>query len=306
MPSKWKACSINAFSMKKIPIYIFGLMLLFACQQKVQTAAESTDTPPPTMKNENIFAWCIVPFDSVNRSPQERIDMLQRLNISSYAYDWRTEHMDEMQEEWKLAKTAGIDIKAVWMWIDQQNDSPEKLSDANEFLLAAAKESGLDTELWVGFHQNYFAQMEEEEAIAKGMAMVSYLETRARESGLRLALYNHGDWFGEPENQLKIIQRIPEKEIGIIYNFHHGHEQIDRIESIAQLTAPYLWAVNLNGMIKEGPKILPIGQGEKEWEMMAAFEQAGYQGPWGILGHVMEADVELILKENLAGLASRP
>ncbi len=41
---------------------------------------------------ENIYAWCIVPFDSLERSASERIQMLKDLGITKYAYDWRKKH----------------------------------------------------------------------------------------------------------------------------------------------------------------------------------------------------------------------
>jgi hypothetical protein len=65
---------------------------------------------------------------------------------------------------------------------------------------------------------------------------------------------------------------------------------------------PYLWAVNLNGMKEEGPKILPIGKGNLEGEMIRLLEEKGYRGPYGVLGHVEEADVKVILERNLEGL----
>ena len=65
---------------------------------------------------------------------------------------------------------------------------------------------------------------------------------------------------------------------------------------------PYLWAVNLNGMKPEGPKILPIGEGTKEKEMIEILKKNGYNGPWGILGHRTEADVKNVLERNIEGL----
>ncbi len=45
---------------------------------------------------DNYFAWCIVPFDNQNRTPEQRIEMLKNLGFKSYAYDWRAEHLPEM------------------------------------------------------------------------------------------------------------------------------------------------------------------------------------------------------------------
>jgi hypothetical protein len=60
---------------------------------------------------------------------------------------------------------------------------------------------------------------------------------------------------------------------------------------------PYLKAVNLNGMRRDGLKILPLNEGNEEQAMIRTLLEKGYTGPLGILGHVEEADV----KEVLAG-----
>ena len=46
--------------------------------------------------------------------------------------------------------------------------------------------------------------------------------------GCMVALYNHGGWFGEPENQIAIIQLLSLPNVGIVYNLHHGHGHLDR------------------------------------------------------------------------------
>jgi len=42
---------------------------------------------------ENLVAWCIVPFDSKRRGPEDRAAMLERLGFKHFAYDWRAEHI---------------------------------------------------------------------------------------------------------------------------------------------------------------------------------------------------------------------
>ena len=115
-------------------------------------------------------------------------------------------------------------------------------------------------------------------------------------------MYNHGGWFGESENQLEIIKRLPKHDIGIIYNFHHAHKQLDEYQSIIKQIHPFLWCVTLNGMKKGGPKIMTIGKGNLEKEMIHLLVKLGYKGPFGVLGHVKNEDVALTLKKNLKGL----
>ena len=63
-----------------------------------------------------------MPYDNQHRSPMERIEMLKRLGLKKYAYDWRQENSSEMKKEWKLAKANNIEISAIWMWIDDEWD----------------------------------------------------------------------------------------------------------------------------------------------------------------------------------------
>ncbi len=272
---------------------ITGLLLLFAA------CASETG---PYFKADNTFAWCIVPFDSEERTPAERLDMLSDLGITSYAYDWREKHLDEMASEIELAREKEIEILSVWLWIDANNDSVGHLSASNERVLKILEETGLKTTIWMSFNENYFANLAAVEALDKGIEMVRYISTRAQKVGGKVGLYNHGAWFGEPENQVAILKALPEFSIGLIYNFHHAHEQLVAYPDLVKLMKPYLWAVNLNGMKAEGPKILPIGKGDKEQEMIQLLKDEGFDGPWGVLGHVETADVRLILEENLAGL----
>ena len=67
---------------------------------------------------------------------------------------------------------------------------------------------------------------------------------------------------------------------------------------------PYLSAVNLNGMQKEGYKILPIGEGNDEIQMIKLLIDEGFSGLWGILGHVENEDVKKVLDKNIEGLNS--
>jgi sugar phosphate isomerase/epimerase len=132
--------------------------------------------------------------------------------------------------------------------------------------------------------------------------MVSYLSDKAKKVGCKIALYNHGGWFGKPENQLRIIKALPEGDLGIIFNFHHAHDDLDYYTKNIKKLQPYLWAVSLNGMKAEGPKIVTIGEGNLEKDMIQQLINLNYKGPFNVLGHVKGGDPEVILEENFKGL----
>lgn len=154
----------------------------------------------------------------------------------------------------------------------------------------------------MSFPEDYFTEMGDDERLDKASEMISFLSDGVERLGCKIGLYNHGGWFGNPDNLVKIIEMLPGREIGIIFNFHHAHDLLGNFEEIVKNMMPHLWAVNLNGMNPGGPKILPIGSGEKEFEMIAVLKKNGFTGSFGILGHIEDADVEKVLQGNLEGL----
>ena len=141
--------------------------------------------------------------------------------------------------------------------------------------------------------------MEQEEARIRPIAEA------AAKAGCRVGLYNHGGWFGEPENQLAIIERLGRDgvaNVGLVYNLHHGHAHLDRFPALLEKMKPHLLALNLNGMTRGGEKILPLGKGELDLALLQTIRDSGWRGLIGILNHTDE-DAETRLREYLDGLA---
>lgn len=270
---------------------LLALSSLTAC-----TREEPTDLFAPG----NLLAWCIVPFDAAERDAEARAQMLQELGFPGYAYDWRTEHIPAFAEEIRTMRRHGIRIDAVWLWIDDSGG--ELLDENNRAILRTIQEEKLQTTLWIGFHPRVIDELPEAERLPRAVKVVRELRDEAKKAGCTIALYNHLGWTGEPANQVRIIEAVGAKDIGIVYNFHHAHEQIDDFASNLQLMLPYLQTVNLNGMRPEGPKILPLGEGAHELEMMRILKDSGYGGRIGIIGHTEGRDIQPVLQENLDGL----
>ena len=74
-------------------------------------------------------------------------------------------------------------------------------------------------------------------------------------------------------------------------------------EAVLDRMLPYLLCLNLNGM-NEGaaPKILAVGKGKHEANMIQTVIESGYSGPIGILDHQNHRDTKEVLLENLEGL----
>ena len=286
---------MNRFTLRIIALVIGGFLTTGSLIAQKKASQSLFD-------QSNLLAWCIVPFDSKNRTPEQRIEMLRRLGFTQYAYDWRHQHLDSFASEIEIARRNRVNMAAVWLWIDKGADKPGQLSEDNERMLGILKDSGLKAQLWVGFSHNYFDSVDEAGKVAAGIEMIKYIRERTGEFVTKVGLYNHGDWFGNPLNQVKVAQALQDANVGIVYNFHHAHSQIDELSALITAMKPYLLSVNINGMTRSGPQILPVGSGNEEKDMLKVLVKSGYHGPIGILGHIETEDVEVVLKRNLEGL----
>jgi hypothetical protein len=272
--------------------------LLVACCAAVAFAppARADDS---LFARDNLVAWCIVPFDAQKRGPEQRAAMLERLGIRQLAYDWRAEHVPTFPAELAALKRHGIKLTAFWF--------PTTLDNDARTILALLQRSGIRTQLWVmGGGGATYSAAEQCARVAAEAARIRPIAEAAAKIGCSVELYNHGGWFGEPENQIAVIKELKLPNVGIVYNLHHGHEHLSRFPELLKQMLPYLHALNLNGMMKNGALvggqiILPLGQGDYDLELLRLIRGSGYRGPIGILNHTGE-DAEARLRDNLDGL----
>lgn len=259
------------------------------------SGAENADL----FRRDNLVAWCIVPFDARRRGPEERAEMLRRLGFTHFAYDWREEHIASFDEEMETLQHFGIELDAFWF--------PGALNREARIILDALRRQKVTTQLWVTMDFGGPAGNAEEQAkkLQQAVDAVRPIAEEAAKIGCSVGLYNHGGWFGEPENQIAILERLKMPNIGIVYNLHHGHAHLDRFAEMLPKMLPHLYALNLNGMTRggeaKGEQILPLGQGELDLQLLRTIVESGYRGRIGILGHTQD-DAEERLRDNLDGL----
>jgi hypothetical protein len=257
---------------------------------------------PDVFRPENIDAWCIVPFDAKKRGPEERAQMLKRLGITGLAYDYRAEHVPTFDAEVEAMRKQGITVTAWWF--------PGALNDEAKLILEVIARHKITPQLWVTGGGEAPKDAAGQAALVEAeAARIRPIAEAAAPLGCRVGLYNHGGWFGEPENQVAIIERLAKdgvRNVGIVYNFHHGHAHLERFPEMWKRMMPQVIAVNLNGMEaggdERGRKILPLGAGDRELAMMRAIRDSGWQGRVGIIDHLPETDSEETLGKNLQGL----
>jgi cytochrome c551/c552 len=245
---------------------------------------------PANLKADRLAAWCIVPFDAKKRGPAARAQMLARLGIKRCAYDWRGEHVKEFEEEILQYKKHGIEFFAFWAG----HEEAYKLFQKHDIHPQVWRTLGSPTE------------GSPEEMVSAAADSMSGVASRLDEIGCELGLYNHGGWGGEPKNLVAVCEELHErghKNVGIVYNWHHGHGHIGDWKESLEIMKSHLLCLNLNGM-NEGakPKILDLSHGQHDQAMLKVVIESGYEGPIGILDHRTELDTEVALRANLEGL----
>jgi len=251
-------------------------------------------------RRENLMAWCIVPFDSFNRPPMERAKMLSDLQLTKFAYDYRAEHVPTFEEEILALKKHKIELTAWWF--------PGSLNDEAKMTLALFEKHNVTPQLWVmGGGDVKMSKEDEDRFIESEVNRLRPIAEAGQRIGCSLALYNHGGWFGVPENMVRLVKAIDRPNVGIVYNLHHAHDQVDRLPEVLKLLKPHLLALNVNGMETNGDqigkKILIIGEGDRDAQVFRQIMESGYSGPIGILNHTQE-DAQERLDKNIKGLQS--
>jgi len=258
----------------------------------------------PVFERSNLVAWCIVPFDAKKRGPEERAAMLARLGLRRFVYDYRAEHVPQWDAELAALKKQGIKLEGWWF--------PTTLNDEAKAALALFRRHDVHPQLWVMGQGGPVAVKDAADQRARVAAEVARLKPiceAGAAQGCQVALYNHGGWFGRPENLLAVVEALRAegvRNVGIVYNLHHAHDVVERFDKFLPKLLPYLLCLNLNGMDADGEtagrKIKPLGTGHLDLALLRQIRASGYRGPIGLLNHT-DADAEGRLQDNLDGLA---
>ncbi|RYF96121.1 MAG: xylose isomerase [Chitinophagaceae bacterium] len=249
---------------------------------------------------DNLIAWCIVPFDNQKRTPEQRAQMLNGLGINKLAYDWREKDVPTFDDELNALKKHNITLQSFWYYSGPHPENDKNFATIIDLL----KRHNVKTQIWTmitGIEGlDSMTQEQKVEAVSKP---VRYIAEKAAEAGSSVGLYNHGGWFGEPENELAIIEKLKLSNLGMVYNFSHSEEQIHRFPDFYPKILPHLLAINLTGLQGGIPaKVVPVGQGNIEYKMMKIIEESSYAGPIGIINEDFAPDAEDGLKMNMEGL----
>ena len=101
---------------------------------------------------QNLIAWCVIPFDSMHRTPLELAQMLKRLGIGRLGIDWRAKDIPHFDEEIDTLRKNQVIIQSFWLRENMSRTEGSPSWDGNlEVVLATLKRNHLRTQIWDPF-----------------------------------------------------------------------------------------------------------------------------------------------------------
>lgn len=257
------------------------------------------------LQREQLVAWCVVPFDAARRGPEQRAQMLEDLGLRNLAYDWREEHVPTWDAEIDALNRHQIELTGWWC-----ASSLNPLEDSGvQRIVDFLRRRGVHTQLWLSLPDAELQKIDsQEQRVARAAVAVRQLAEQVAPLGCQVGLYNHGGWIGQPANLVRIMQQLPDQpNVGIVYNFHHAHHELAEFPQALAEMKPYLLCLNINGTNRIGgddatQKVLTLGEGELDRQILDWIAQVDYTGPIGILDHREQLDARESLQLNLDGL----
>ena len=271
--------------------------LPLAAQVAPPGAPTNTAAPPGLFDRQNLTAWCVVPFDARKRGPEPWAEMLQRLGFKNFAYDWRPRDVPTFDAEVKALKKHHLNLVAWWF--------PTDAADPNaRAILEVIQRHGIHPQLWVmGSGSPTHTEAEQRQRTDQEAERIRKIVELAAPCGCQVELYNHNGWFGQPDNEVAVIDRLKRigvSGVGMVYNFSHGHGDVADFPALWKRIQRYVVAVNVTGMVMD-ERLLPPSQGDHELAMLRTIQQSGWRGPIGLIAE-QGGDAEVTLRNDLRGL----
>ncbi len=243
----------------RIAPFLMAFAGFVTCQQSVRADAVVQVGPPDATglwSRDNLVAWCL-PFDAKIRSPEERIQMLERLGFKHYAYGWFRSDIRSLEAEIVALQQHRIELLAAQCF----SEAGDPVARAT---LDVFRRHGVHPELWVILP-----------AIGMPKTYDECAKLLPRSVGAPLTLEEFAKLPREARARIQT-------EIGIMFSKdmpktseeqeHRVREGADRINALVQMAAPYGCSVELynhNGW---------FGLEENELAIIARLNEMGVRG----------------------------
>lgn len=269
-----------------------ALLLLLV---KPLSATESKGTAGSSLwKRNNLVAWCIVPGDTMHRTPAQRAEMLARLGFKHYAYDWRDVNVPTFDAEVDEIAKHGIEFTAWWFPTDATDPHAQAVLDV-------IGRHHIHPQLWVMGDAEPKTPLDQAARVKQEADRIHKLVDLAHPYGCKVELYNYGGWSQNILNELAVVKALQAqgiRDVGLVYNFSHGEADVANFPAVWHKIKNHVVEVNLAGTVLNQKQQLDLGLGDHELKMMRTIQDSGWRGPVGVIVD-RNADSEAVLKKDL-------
>ncbi len=246
------------------------------------------------------FAMDTATKDDKHKTAKEQVEMVKELGYAGIGCTAGKE-LSEMAEE--LDKN-GLRLFAAYVGCyidaDARSYGPE-LKEAIEVM------KGRNAILWL-FVQSKKLKPSSPAGDARAEEVIQEIADMAAESGVRVALYPHTDfWVERVEDAIRVAKKVDRKNVGVTFNLCHWLKTDDEknMKSLIKSAMPHLFVVSING----------ADSGGKDWKQLIqtldhgsfnilrflkALKKSGYTGPIGLQGYGIGGDAYENLKRSMS------
>ena len=178
--------------------------------------------------HDNLFAWCVVPFDAKNRTPEERAQMLEKLGFRTFAYDWREKDIPTFDAEIDALRTHGIKLLGWYFPFDADDPTAKKT-------LEVFKRHNIHPQLWVPQSSRGDPKTPEEweKLLPKGFVMPKTEEDMAKLSDADKVKVSTEFEKAFMQLNKKSLTKTPQEQEKRV------KQEADRINALVNLATPY-------------------------------------------------------------------
>ncbi len=264
------------------------MFLCFATQAEDGSKKEGLTNP--------FFAMDTATKDAEHQSAESQAAMVKELGYAGMACD-----VGATPEILKAVEANGLKLFAVYAGASIDPNQPKydpRLKDAIKSL------KGRDTFIWLFITGG---KPSSPDGDPRAVEIVREVADMATESGLRVALYPHTDfWLERVEDAVRVAKKAERKNVGVTFNLCHWLK-VDREENMKPLTElamPYLYLVTINGADSGGKDwstlIQTLDRGTFDiFNFLKTLKESGYTGPVGFQGYGIKGDAHDNLKRTM-------
>jgi sugar phosphate isomerase/epimerase len=236
------------------------------------------------------FAMDTATKDDKHKTAKEQVEMVKELGYAGIGCT-AGKGLAEMAEE--LDKNS-LRLFAAYVGCYIDADARSYGSELKEAIEVMKEHNAI---LWL-FVQSKKLKPSSPAGDARAVEVIQEIADMAAESGVRVALYPHYDfWVERVEDAIRVAKEVDRKNVGVTFNLCHWLRTDDEknMKSVIKSAMPYLFVVSINGADSGGKDwkqlIQTLDRGSFNIQrFLKVLYKSGYTGPIGLQGYGIGGD----------------